>query len=528
MRMTVLFGIYASTVFAMVLGLCVLTLYSINKARYWEERTELAQEAYGLHLELEVNIFRLFKQNADALLIGDRDQGVGEEELGLRIAANLADIRAVIAKEIDLVGEEEIEELELLERIEDDVREITTTLASMSATGESLDGAMQVERLALLLDRRIDEDLDRKITAALEEEREEVEEVKIDAAAFRRANQNLIIGFVALSLALLVSGIFSFNRKFRTPLISLRDTVAQLRSGRYDQSIRLKGSAEFQELEGLLQNMADELAKRELSREETEKGLEQTIEERTSELQRLLKQMERSEESRKRLMADISHELRTPIAIVLGEAEVTLRTAKTLDDNVSDTLARIRDAAKHTNQIVDDMLTVARQEAGELRLDRRKADVRKVLHDAVELFPGDVELDMPTEPKVAQVDEVRLRQSILAVLQNARRYGGPNIFARLSEESQNLLFVVEDNGPGMPDEEKAQAFTRFFRGSNAAGQVSEGTGLGLPIVKAIVEAHGGTVHLEDVETGGLRVVIALPATHSLRAVSSSGTSRHVA
>jgi len=224
----------------------------------------------------------------------------------------------------------------------------------------------------------------------------------------------------------------------------------------------------------------------------------------------MVDRLEIGEENRKRLMADISHELRTPLAIILGEADVTLRTAGSLSDDVSDAFTRIRDSAKHTNQIIDDMLTVARFEAGQLRLDRQETDLRKVVQDAVSMFPDSPIITLPETAVLARIDEVKLRQAVLALLQNARRYGGPTVSVDLHESSENIVIAVEDDGPGLSATEKSQAFERFFRGSNASGQGIEGNGLGLPVVKSIVEAHGGIVELQDPDDGGLRVVIELP------------------
>ncbi|MFQ6548719.1 sensor histidine kinase [Aestuariibius sp. 2305UL40-4] len=518
MRSTRLFTIYAMIIVGLILGLSVLALYSIDKARWWDARTQLAQQSYSLHLKLQSKTFQLFKQHGDALLIGDRDGGAGEADLRGRIADNLADIRTVIAQEIQMVGDEEIEELERLDAIEGDIRAITTALTTLYASGEPIENAVQVERLADLLDQEIDMDLSRKIDAALAEELEEMEEVIAEAVAFRTANQRLVYGFLVLSLTVLLAALVSFNTQIRAPLIRLREAVARLRQAQYDTPIDLHGSREFRDLATVLRDMAEGLAKREASREEQKKELERRITERTAELQRLVRQIETNEANRKRLMADISHELRTPLAIILGEADVTLRTNGDMPDDISDALARIRDSAKHTNQIVDDMLTVARHEAGQLRLDRRDTDLRKVLRDAADMFPGAVSVDMPSQPVRAMVDEVRLRQSVLAVFQNARRYGGPTITARLETDGSRLRFTIEDDGPGMTDDEKAQAFQRFFRGSNANGQALEGSGLGLPIVKAILEAHGGTARLEDGATRGLRVVLDLPRSPQIRAV----------
>lgn len=521
MRSTTLFGLYAAVILSLIICLAGLTLYSLEKSRWWDARTQLAQDSYGLHLRLEANIYRLFKQNGDSLLIGDRDGGEKESALKAAIEQNLDDIRNVIAREIEMVGEEEIEELDLLDDIEADIRSVNAAIATLNTAGDPIDTFVQIERLAALLDGDIDIQLDRKIEAALAEEQEEMHEVLEEAAAFRLWNERLVYGIALAGLAALIVGLLSFNAQIRHPIIRLQKGIDRLRAADYSAPVELGGSREFRDLGAVLTSMGEGLAAREASRAEQKQQLEAMVAARTAELQKLINKLETGEENRKRLMADISHELRTPLAIILGEADVTLRTVVNLGDDVSDALARIRDSAKHTNQIVDDMLTVARYEAGQLRLDRKALDLRKVIHDAVAMFPAKVAIYAPDKPVTASIDQVRLRQSVLALLQNARRYGGPTVSVSLQDDAGSLRIVVEDDGPGLSLAEKSQAFDRFFRGSNASGQGVEGNGLGLPVVKSIVEAHGGTVTLEDREGGGLRVVIELLPKPRIQAVPST-------
>ncbi|WP_299609728.1 HAMP domain-containing sensor histidine kinase [uncultured Tateyamaria sp.] len=520
MRSTTLFGIYAAIIISLISVLALLTLYSLEKSRWWDARTQLAQESYGLHLRLEANLYRLFKQHGDALLIGDRDGGEGERALRVAINENLVDIRDVIEREIAMVGEEEVEELDLLDEIKTDIQAVNDAIATLTTSGDPIETFVQIERLAALLDDDIDVELDRKIEAALEEELEEVEEVLAEAAAFRAWNKRLVYVILAIAGASFIVGLLSFNGQIRQPIVRLQQAIARLQNADYTAQVRLGGSREFRELGTVLFNMGKGLAAREASRAEQKKHLEDTVQARTAELQQLIDKLETGEENRKRLMADISHELRTPLAIILGEADVTLRTAGKLPEAVSDSFARIRESAKHTNQIVDDMLTVARVEAGELRLDRKETDLRKVVKDAISMFPSSVLVTEPGHQIVANIDEVRIRQSVLALLHNARRYGGPTVSVSLEETPTFHKICVEDNGPGLNAAEKSQAFERFFRGSNASGQGEEGSGLGLPVVKSIVEAHKGSVNLEDSDEGGLRVVIELPQEPRVKLIST--------
>lgn len=129
-------------------------------------------------------------------------------------------------------------------------------------------------------------------------------------------------------------------------------------------------------------------------------------------------------------------------------------------------------------------------------------------------------LELPGEPTNVSVDAVRLRQAVLALFQNAKHYGGPTIATQLRVTADDYFVTVDDDGPGLSPEEMRQAFDRFFRGSNASGEVTAGSGLGLPIVKSIVEAHGGDVQMLDSDMGGLCVELRLPRRPNIRAVDA--------
>jgi signal transduction histidine kinase len=251
--------------------------------------------------------------------------------------------------------------------------------------------------------------------------------------------------------------------------------------------------------------MAAEIAARERELRHEARQLETRVKERTSELQTILTRFEQAEASRRQMMADVSHELRTPLTIIQGEADLALRSGLSDPRQSSESFSRIRDAARHSNRIVDDLLLVAREEAGQLRLDMRNVDLNLALADAAGLAQSRVEVLRFDRPAPVRVDPVRLRQCLLAVMNNALRYGGRTVRAWVERSGEGFAILIEDDGPGMSDAEKDQAFNRFYRGSGAQSTGVEGTGLGLPIVRSIMTAHGGSVDLSDRVGGGLVV-----------------------
>ncbi len=522
MRTTRFFGIFCALFLVIVAGLSGLTFWNIDRSSHWDARVQLAQESYRTHLQLESHIYQLLKANGDALLIGERDGGESTAAMSAAISADIAKIRDTIAREIELVGDEEFEELEALALIERRVQALTRELSSFGPFTEDDDLAARQGRLRPLIDRNADRELADLIHAALEEEQEEVDETLAEAADFRATAR---IGLITLSLAaclLVVAFVISYMRLIRQPLEQLGHVLARLRRGEWAARSEIGGGREFRDLGAVLGEMATALAAREANRRTEAERLETMVQSRTEEQRRLLVQIERTENRRRQLLADISHELRTPLTIIQGEADVTLRGGDQPPEVYQDALARIRDSARHTNRIVDDLLLISRQEAGELRLDRKDVDVGPILLEAVEVFPGEVDLDLPETPVRAHVDRLRMRQCLLAVLQNARRYGGPNISASLALRNGDLQILVEDDGPGITNAEKEQAFDRFFRGNDASRGLEEGHGLGLPIVRSIVEAHGGRVWLEDATPNGLRVVMSIPTRPKPRIVPKDG------
>lgn len=508
MRITRLFSTLAVVFVLTVGGLAGLALWTIERTAFWDARVQLAQRSYRTHLSLESHFFQLVKQHTDTLLLVGEESGAAKARLREAIRDDIGAIRTIIAEEIELVGEEEFEELAALSRLEDRMLQATRGLALL----DGVEGGPERPELLLerVLNRQVDAEIATLIDEALDEEQEEVDETVAEAAAFRDRSRMALLVLSAFALATVAAFVFAQTRLIQRPLGQMRDVLSKLGRGAWKQPVVIGGSREFRDLGQVLSQMADQLAAREKEQQDEARRLETMVESRTAEQTRLLAQMERSDELRRRLLADISHELRTPLTIIQGEADVTLRGGEQPVSAYQDALARIRDGARHTNRLVDDLLLISRQESAQLRLERRDHDVRGVLREAADAMPMEVAMQLPDLPQSAFVDKTRLRQALIAVLQNARRHGGVHVSAALAPADGGVRIVVEDDGPGLSDADKAQAFDRFFRGSDASRGDAEGYGLGLPIVRAIVEAHEGEVSLSDAEGGGLRVVIDLP------------------
>lgn len=518
MRLSVFNSLFLGLLLAFVVASGMLTLWHSHRSAFWDHRIALAQDSYAEHLLLQSNINRLFKQHADSLLIGDLDEGRLEDEIEREIAANLAAIRNLIAQEIALVGKEKFEELNVLAQIEEDVRSLTRSLQRLADDGTLLAPAVRRGQLIRLMDDEIDGRLAMRIEEALAEERGEVAETSAAASAFRAQVRGVVWGLIALSFALAAGAALIYHRGVVLPAHRVMRAVERYQRGNFDETPLIGGVREFRGIGVVLGRMAERLRERELSQAEQTRVLEEAVNIRTVELSRVVAQIELAEASRRQMMADVSHELRTPLTIIQGEADVSLRGGTHPVDVYRDSLVRIRDTSKHASAIVDDLMLIARQEAGKLRLELIEVDLCELARDTVRLARQSIVLDLIVLNANVRVDPIRVRQSLLALLQNALRYGGESIILRLDKSELGFRIVIEDDGPGMSDAEKAEAFDRFYRGSNAAAPGIEGTGLGLAIVRSIAVAHGGMAGVEDRPGGGLRAWIDLPLERPLKLV----------
>jgi len=208
----------------------------------------------------------------------------------------------------------------------------------------------------------------------------------------------------------------------------------------------------------------------------------------------------RSEQQVRQFVADASHELRTPLATIQGYAELTRRTAPGDPEALGAAMAKVEGEAHRMAGLVEDLLLLARLDAGR-PLERTEVDATKLVLEAVadaRVVAPDHKwnLDLSDEPVSVTGDEQRLHQVLTNLLANARRHTPPRTtvtVAARSDGPEHVVLTVHDDGPGLSPDLADRAFERFTRGDSSRTRASGGAGLGLSLVHAISAAHGGTV-----------------------------------
>lgn len=281
--------------------------------------------------------------------------------------------------------------------------------------------------------------------------------------AFRLSVDRWLVGGLAVAamLALLVM-LMIFRRVFR-PVDALTAGARALAEGRMDTRVDVRGNDEVAELGRAFNGMAAAL--------------------------------ERNETARRNMVTDVAHELRTPLTNIRVQLEAAQDGVLAADEKFFASLAE--DAAM-LSRLVDDLQELSLADAGHLRLDIADVPLAELVERAVSgLDARGVAITRDVSPElIVRADARRLVQVIRNLVVNAIAYARSSIAIRAARDGGRVKIFVEDDGPGVSDEQTERIFDRFFRADPSRSRATGGAGLGLAIARQLVELHGGTIRYE--------------------------------
>jgi signal transduction histidine kinase len=303
-----------------------------------------------------------------------------------------------------------------------------------------------------------------------------------------RVNRALILGAAGAGAGALILGALLTSTLTR-PLRELTTAARGIARGRLEQRVAVRSRDELGELANTFNQMSADLA--------------------------------RAQDARRQMTADIAHDLRTPLSVILGHAEA-------LRDGVipptPENLNLIHAEALRLSRLVEDLRTLSLAEAGELTLARRPTAPRALVEHAVAAHAvraqsQQITLRAEIEPSLpdVSVDPDRTAQVLGNLLDNALRHTPPggrvacSVRRDATRPTAHVIFAVCDTGPGISPDDLPRIFDRFYRADKARARTAEGgSGLGLAIARSIVEGHGGTIRAESQPGQGAKFVIELP------------------
>jgi len=225
--------------------------------------------------------------------------------------------------------------------------------------------------------------------------------------------------------------------------------------------------------------------------------------------------LEKNDKERREMLADVAHELRTPLSVIRGRLEGII------DGVYEENGSQVSTALEQTyilERLIEDLRLLTLAETRQLQFDKRNVDVGQLIESTIEMFSAEASeknIALAFNEKkgnlFATIDPQRFEQVMSNLIGNAFRYvnEGGKVWVTANETNDGLKITVNDNGKGIPEEDLPFIFDRFWRKDKSRSRTSGGTGLGLAIAKHLIEAQGGTIEAKNLDEGGLQVVIEL-------------------
>ncbi|MEX1164407.1 MAG: PAS domain-containing sensor histidine kinase [Nitriliruptor sp.] len=227
----------------------------------------------------------------------------------------------------------------------------------------------------------------------------------------------------------------------------------------------------------------------------------------------------------------VSHELRTPLSAVIGAAQtLDVRDGAMDADQRRRMVDIVQRQSARLETLLTDLLDVDRLSRGIIVPERRDVDLLALVAGVVDGLEGRDRVTVTGEPVVLAVDPAQIERIVDNLLRNAVRHtpADGRIVCRIAADDVGASIVIDDEGPGVPDELKDELFAPFAQGPTAGAAASPGTGIGLALVRALAELHGGSTWIDDRPGGGARFVVCLPRVHDQVAVLTAGEGERVA
>lgn len=508
----------------------------------YTQHSRLASDILSELLELSANKQRLrvwasqqlmnagaSSETRDRWLAGMQASAARLNELAHR---DLAVWTEIAASEGSAVPAEVTQLVDAVDLLDANIADVHARLLRLTPLERGTEFSAVWQELNQVFDVTRGRDLRELVNGAIERQRRAV---PIARAATERGLEALrlkAIALAALTLAAAVLMAVHLNRRLQRPLDRLLAGTQALQAGNLDHRVAIGSRDEFDRVAEHFNAMAVELQQHRNTAEAARRRLEDAVEARTAELRSAHDTLQQIDQRRRQLFADLSHELRTPATAIRGEAEIALRGSDKPLAEYKQTLTRIVGGVKQLAGVIDDLMLIARAEADQLVLRPSEVELQPLIADAAEqaealgaLHGVRVQLEaqagVAASPVRVHVDADRLRQALMIVLDNAVRYSHAGGTVRLGwrERGEQVDIVVQDEGIGIDPHEMPTVFQRFHRGRRARDHRVEGTGIGLSIAQAIVDAHHGHIGIESAPLAGTKVSISLPRSNGEQAAA---------
>lgn len=367
----------------------------------------------------------------------------------------------------------------------------------------------------------------------------------------QKLDEYYLIFFVYLFITLLVSfiGATLIGYFFTNPLRAMKQGFGEIAELNLNKRIEVKGNDEFASLATSFNKMVDRLDSAYSEISDININLENTIQERTLELQKLNMELEKRVEMRTQklnatlvelqntsnelqvalqkekelgelklsFISMISHEYRTPLSVILSSSSIISKLIKRKDfDSIDSFLAKIDDSVNNMVKLLEDVLSLGKSNDGKLPVEIKECNLEDIVHQLVndlktsDKFKQECDIKIEGNMQHCYTDELLIKQVISNLLSNAFKYSPKDstIEVFINNLNDKCEIIVKDYGIGIPEDGLPKLFDTFYRAKNVG--VVSGTGLGMPIIKMAVDALGGTIDIDSEVGIGTKVSVTIP------------------
>ncbi|CAM4093639.1 HAMP domain-containing sensor histidine kinase [Pseudoalteromonas ostreae] len=509
-----LFYFGLTTAFILFLAL-LSTAISAHLTRENLQQSNIAQSLLVEHEKLSSISYRLFKQLTDEIIFGQNANQAYVRKKQNLIQQSISQIKKLEIEQRNALGlsftKGSIEDTDELVRLID---EITVEFRAVVSSGNTAPLNQQAQ-LKRLLEVTIDDQFREAINSAVARQTRVVAAINAKIEMLNSTILWFAIGLGALSIPLILYGCYWLFNQLYQPLILIANATNSIALGHYQKPISVTLDDEFEELATSINQLALRLQEHEKNAIQSRKQLELEVQQRTSELTEANLLLTKIDSRRRQFIADISHELRTPLTIIRGEAQVTLRMQSVSVDDFNQTLQSILGQALSLSRLVDDLLLLTRAEMNQINLEITPTMIIPLIASEVMKWQKlnlaraiTFEAGTNLNELLVTIDTQRIQQVLAILCDNAIKYSKSDqpIEITLHKANSMITIAIKDYGEGISAAEVDNIFERFVRFSKH----SEGLGLGLPIAKAIIEAHDGSISVTSTQGQGSIFSISLP------------------
>ena len=513
----------------------IFTLWATGSAAHHAERSVVATGMLNHYLELGANKQRLKVWFAQSALAGDAPE-LTKAALLEKMSRSLEELQKLAPRDAALNREDGDSEYPALQLLVQNFSVLKASAEAVRFQPAADDQSSAWKNLIGIFDRSDGRDVRPVLEQAVVRQRatSDLAKSKLASALARMRTASLLLAFISVALG--IFAVIYFVKRMHQPFDALVHATTAIAQGNYTYRGLVGADDEFGQIARQLNAIAIKLEVARAQGQSVRQGLDDAVAVKTADVTRSHEALLRMDSRRRQFFAEISHELRTPVTVIRGEAEIALRGTQHEAQDYRASLNRIVDATADLGRRVEDLLQLAKSDGEHYALKLEPTSLSVVVKAALSQITAvaanrNISITQTNEVVTPQAegamiyaDKDRLQQVLTIVLENAVRYsespGQVTVGIHVDAAAGTANITVIDQGIGLSENELSGAFERHFRGEKARQMRPDGAGLGLSIAQAIIIAHDGQIDLENnasnkadgaaVASRGVRAMITLP------------------